>query len=654
MRLAGLSLSAGLALAACQPAVEQVELGTRHKPLLEVDGLSFRDLDADGQLAPYEDWRLSPEQRSDDLVARMTLPEKVGTLMHANMPGLGKDYGQPTGYDLETLGQQVNGKYITSYLTRLSLPPAEMAEQSNAAQEVAEASRLGIPLTFSTDPRNHFQYVLGASASVNGTTQWPELLGFAALDDEALVRRFGEIARKEYRAIGIHMALSPQLDLATEPRWPRVNATFGSDSTIASRLGGAYVAGFQGGEDGLQADGVITVAKHWVGYGAQPEGWDAHNYYGRFATPGEHLPMHIAAFDGALAAKTAGIMPAYPILLDTELDGEPLEPVGPGYSRQLLTGLLREELGFEGFILSDWALTRDCPEECRAPTADKPQTPPFIATSWGVDDLTVRQRYTKAMEAGINQFGGVDDVDPLIEAVTSGELAMERIDDSVRRIMIAKYQLGLFENPYVDPAEAVEVIGQEEDMALARQVQAEAQVLLQDRDGLLPLAAKMKKVWLFGMDPGMARKAGLTVVDTPDQADFAIVRAEAPSEMLHPHHFFGSRQKEGRLDFRPGDPAYDAVVEASEHAPVIFAIFLDRPAVLTGIAGKASVILGNFGASDAAVLSVITGKAHARGKLPFELPRSMDAVEAQDPALADDSKDPLFPFGYSAATETAD
>jgi beta-glucosidase len=408
------------------------------------------------------------------------------------------------------------------------------------------------------------------------------------------------------------------------------------------------VAAFQGGPDGLQPNGVIAVAKHWVGYGAQPGGFDAHNYYGRFARPGTNLPRHIQAFQGALDAKVAGIMPAYPIMQDTEIDGEPIEAVGPGFSKQILTGLLRENMGYEGFILSDWAITRDCTPGCRAPTAAAPQGIPDIATSWGVEDLTVRQRYAKGMEAGLDQFGGVDDVAPLIEAIAAGEIARERLDKSVERIMAAKFRLGLFENPYVDPEAATSAVRAAKDVALAEQTQREAQVLVRKAD-VWPIPAGRRKVWLFGMGPGAAELAGLEVVDDPAQADFAIVRAETPSEMLHPHHFFGSRYKEGRLDFRDGDPAYEALEQASAHVPTVLAIFLDRPAILTDVQDKASAILGNFGASDAAVLDVVLGKAKPLGRLPFELPRSMEAVAAQDPGAPDDSTEPLYPRGWSAA-----
>jgi beta-glucosidase len=651
--LAVLALAGVATVAGCTSDLEQPELGLRSKSVVEAEGYRFRDLDGDGKLTPYEDWRLDADQRAQDLASRMTLAEKVGMLMHSTLPGKGGLLGRADGYDLEALGPLLREKHVTSYITRLVLPPADLARQNNAVQAMAENTRLGIPVTISSDPRNHFQYVLGAGDSANGVTQWPELLGFAALRDPALVEQFGNIARKEYRAVGIHMALSPQLDLLTEPRWPRGAGTFGSDPVLASELGKAYVAGLQGGEAGLARDGVMTIVKHWVGYGAQPNGFDAHNYYGRFAQVGDRLDLHAQAFRGAFEANAAGVMPAYPILLGTDPDGRPLEQVGPGFSKQLLQDRLRGREGFDGLILSDWAITRDCTAGCRNPTSAAPQQPQDIATSWGVEDLSVDQRYVKGLEAGLDQFGGTGEVQPLIDAAERREIRETRIDESVRRILLGKFQQGLFENPYVDPEAAASAVGTPANMALAQKTQREAQVLLENRASFLPVASTMRKVWLFGMAPEAARQAGLTVVDDPADADFAIVRTEAPSEMLHPNHFFGSRQKEGRLDFRAGDPAFDALERASASVPTILAIFLDRPAILTNVQNKASAILANYGASDAAVLDVVLGRARAKGRLPSELPRSMDAVEAQDPALPDDSRDPLYPRGTSVS-DTAD
>lgn len=630
--------------AGAEGLAQQPVLAAKGKALLKVDGLRFRDSDGDGVLAPFEDWRLSASERAVDLIGRMTAEEKVGTMVHSTMPGLNGELGRANSYDFDQLRALIENRKVTSFITRLGIAPAAFAEQNNRAQALAEASRLGIPLTISTDPRNHFQYVLGAGESAQGTTQWPEALGFAALGDLERMKRFGEVARREYRAVGMHMALSPQLDLLTEPRWPRGAASFGSDARVVSDMGRAYVEGFQGGAAGLGRDGVLTVAKHWVGYGAQPEGFDGHNHYGRFTEPGTAFNEHVNGFRGALAAGAGGIMPAYPIVRNVTINGRPVEQVGPGFSKVLLTDLLRGQFGFKGLILSDWAITRDCPERCVAPTAEHPQRPEDIGTSWGVAELSVQERYVLGLQAGIDQFGGTEDVAPLLAALRSGQVASARLDESVRRVLEPKFAMGLFENPYVDPARAEQIVGAAQDVALADLTQREAQVLLKNDRGALPFKPGAR-VWLFGVDPAAAEAKGLVVVGAAEQADFAIIRAESPSELLHPHHFFGSRQKEGRLDFRDGDPAYDALKAASASVPTVLAIFLDRPAVLTNVKDKAAVIIANFGASDAAVLDVLLGRARARGKLPLQLPRSMDQVIAQHPGLPDDIADPLFPRG---------
>lgn len=646
-----LALAAPLAVHAAAPkraAPKQPVVESRGKAIITIKGLRFRDLDGDGKLTPYEDWRLSPAVRAADLLARMSIEEKAGQMLHGTLPGLGGAIGQSNkGYDLEAAAPMLRDKHISSFITRLPLAPAAMAEQSNAVQALAESTRLGIPVTISADPRNHFHHVLGAGESATGVTQWPELLGLGALGDAARVKRFAQIARMEYRAVGIQEALSPQVDLASEPRWARITGTFGADPQLASVLGGAYVQGFQGAPGGLARNGVMTVVKHWVGYGALPEGFDSHNYYGRIAKlTTAQLDMHIAAFKGALAAGSAGIMPTYPIISGPKPLGKDLEPYGAGYSKVLLTDLLRGKLGYKGIILSDWAITVDCNERCSNPTKDAPQRPQDISTDWGVNDLTVEQRYALGIKAGIDQFGGTQDVAPLLSAIKDGLITPARVDESVRRILLAKFEQGLFDNPYVDPAAAARMIANPANHALAAQTQREAQVLLTNK-GLLPVAAKGKKVWLFGVEPKAAQAAGLTVVSDPAQADFAVVRAESPSEMLHPNHFFGSRQKEGRLDFRDGDAAYDALKSAKAAGkPTVFAIFLDRPAILTNVVDKADAVLANFGASDEAVLDIVLGRAKARGHLPFELPSSMAAVEKQDPAVPNDSEKPLFKHGF--------
>ncbi|MFN3837365.1 MAG: glycoside hydrolase family 3 N-terminal domain-containing protein [Brevundimonas sp.] len=576
----------------------------------------------------------------------MTLEEKVGAMMHGSLPAgdaLGHDGAT---YDVAEVQTMIDQRHLNSFITRLVVAPRQLAEQNNAIQRLAGKTRLGIPVTISTDPRNHFQAVLGASTAGGGFSLWPETLGLAATGDVDLVRRFGDIARREYRAVGIHMALSPQADLASEPRWPRVTATFGSDPAAVSRMVEAYVEGFQGGNDGVRRDGVATVVKHWVGYGAEPEGFDGHNVYGRVARLDDaSFARHVAAFDGAFAAKVTGVMPTYPILEGVTLDGKTLEPVAAGFNKQILTDLLRGRKGFQGLVLSDWAITNNCDQACTAPTAERPQEAKDIGMPWGVESLTQPQRFAKGVMAGIDQFGGVNDGAMLMQAVREGMVPTERLDEAVSRIMRLKFELGLFDNPYVDPDAAERVVGDPASQVLADMAQRKAQVILED--GGKPMTAQgVRTVWLYNVAPDEARRRGWTVVSTPAEADLAIVRVNTPFERLHPHHFFGARQNEGRLDFRDGDVEYEAIKQARAARRSIVAINLDRPAILTNVRDKVDVLIATFGASDAAVLDVATGQAKAEGRLPFELPSSMASVEAQDPARPDDSAAPLYPYGY--------
>src|SRR5256714_11035562 len=306
--------------------IRQPTLGTRSAPIIQVGGQKFKDLNRDGRLEPYEDWRRTRGGRASDLVSRMTLEEKAGMMMHGPARSAGPlgMVGAGTGYDTAAMGRLIRDAAVNSFITRLRGDPATMAAQNNALQAIAESTRLGIPLTISTDPRNHFQYTLGASVQSSGFSQWPETLGFAALRDAALVRRFADIARQEYRSVGIQETLSPQADIATEPRWSRINGTFGEDPDLTRDLVKAYVEGFQHGASGLDTAVVPSVVKHSVGYGAQTNGFDSHNSYGRFASFSGGLDTHIKPFLGAFAAHVGGVMPTYSILQGAILGGRPL------------------------------------------------------------------------------------------------------------------------------------------------------------------------------------------------------------------------------------------------------------------------------------------------------------------------------------------
>jgi beta-glucosidase len=623
----------------------QPALGVRSVPLLNVDGLQFKDLNRNGRLDPYEDWRLPPSRRALDLLERMTLEEKVGTLFHSNAPGIDAAVGHSTrGYDFTALTKLLTERHITSFITRLAVSPETLARENNHVQEIAESGRLGIPVSVSSDPRNHFQSVLGASGDANGFSQWPEILGMGAIGDPSIVRSFGDIARQEYRAVGIHITLSPQADLATEPRWPRLLGTFGEDPKLASTLVNAYIAGFQHGDTGVDRQGVAAVVKHWVGYGAEANGgFDAHNYYGRYVSLSHNrLDEHLEPFKGAFAAHVAGVMPTYAILQGATLNGRPLEPVGAGFSGQLLTDLLRQQYRFDGIVLSDWAITNDCNTACM--TGHPAQQARDIGMPWGVENLPMAQRFVKAFNAGVDQFGGTDRVDLLIQAARTGAIPAARVDASVTRILRLKFALGSFENPYVDPEQAQRVVGNPEFVRAALEAQRRSVVLLQNDKQLLPLRAG-SAVYLSGIDADAARAQGWQVVDDPQKAVVAVIRLDAPHEDLHPTFFFGSRQHEGSLAFAADNPQYQRFRDLSARLPTVAIVFLDRPAILTNIRDKARAVVGEFGISDSALLDVLSGKARPRGHLPLELPSSMAEVEQQQPDVAHDTAHPLYAMG---------
>ena len=644
-RPVGLALIAlfGGAMTAPSNTPAQAVLGVRSAKVITQDGLRFKDLNANGRLDAYENWRLPAEQRADDLLGQMTLEEKAGLMMHGTPPSA--DGGLRTVWNMEGLRPLIQQRNIRFFIHRVGgSDPAGLAEMANAAQAMAEDTRLGIPLTLSSDPRNHFQTTFGISIDPGAFSQWPETTGLAATRDPALVRRFATIASAEYRAVGIRMALSPMADLASEPRWPRINGTFGDDPAVVEPMVEAYVEGFQGGDGGLGPESVAAVVKHWVGYGAQPEGFDAHNPYGQtLAFPARAFDQHVAPFRGAFRAHVAGVMPTYGRPDGSlEIDGHPAEQVGAGFSRLMIEELLRGRYGFEGIVLTDWKITDDCLAACQAGTLNIDD----VGMPWGVEALDKPERFARALEVGVDQFGGVADTAILVDLVRSGRIPEARIDQSARRLLVQTFRLGLFENPYVDPAAAARIVGAPASRSAALEAQRRSLVLLRNTSDLLPLdAAQSPKVWLWKVSADAARARGFTVVETPAEADVAVVRVAAPFT-TRPAFFFGSRHHEGSLQFAPDNADRLAVERASASVPTVVSVYLDRPAILTAIRPLSDALIAEFGASDNALLDLVTGVSSPSGRLPFELPSSMAAVEGQSPDAPSDSLAPLYTRGF--------
>ncbi|OKJ94955.1 beta-glucosidase [Streptomyces sp. CB03234] len=582
---------------------------------------------------PYQDPSLPVDARVADLLARMTLEEKAGLLFHTMLAmhpdGRPVEAGDDAMIPSDTTGL-LRSKLMSHFNLVGTAGPRQMAEWHNAVQEIAAGTRLGIPVTVSTDPRHSFTANIGASIQAGAFSAWPEPTGLAATRDPELVHRFADIARREYLAVGLRVALHPQIDLATEPRWSRQSGTFGADATLTSELVQAYIRGFQG--DTLGPHSVATMVKHFPGGGPQKDGEDPHFPHGKEQVyPGGMRDHHLEPFKAAIAAGASQMMPYYGQPIGTDW-----EEVGFGFNKGVITGLLREQLGFEGIVCTDWGLLTD------ASIFGEPHQ----ARAWGVEHLTVAERAAKALDAGADQFGGEACPGTVVELVRTGRVAEERIDTSVRRLLREKFVLGLFDHPYVDPDLAEEVVGNSEFRAAGEAAQRRSLTVLVNRDKTLPAGAAGRRPRLYaeGVDARVAAGYGEVVAD-PADADLAVLRLHTPYE--HRDNRFESLFHSGRLDFT--DEELKPILRLLDAVPTVVLLNLERPAVVPEIAERAAALIADYGASDEALLDVAFGRATAEGRLPFEMPRSMAAVEASSPDVPHDTADPVFPYGSGLA-----
>lgn len=585
--------------------------------------MTISDATATSTVRPWLDADLPVDERVQLLLDAMTIEEKAGLFFHT-MIAIG-DLEEPNPvFATPSAREFLETKRMTHFNLLGAAPTGrEIAAWQNALQRLAASTRLGIPVTLSTDPRHSFSENPGASILAGPFSQWPETLGLAATRDEALVERFADIARQEYTAVGLRVALHPQVDLATEPRWARQTATFGEDAELSGRLGAAYIRGFQGASFGPGS--VSTMTKHFPGGGPQKDGEDPHFPYGREQVyPGGEFELHLKPFEDALAAGTRQMMPYYGMPVGTEY-----EEVGFGFNKSVITGLLRERYGFDGVVCTDWGLISD----------SEIFGQPFPARAWGVEHLTPRERMKKVLDAGADQFGGEANPELLLELVAEGEVTEARLDVSARRILREKFELGLFENPYVDEDAADDIVGRAEFRAAGEDAQR-ASITVLSNDGALPFA-RGRKLYVEGIDAEVAASFG-EVVETPGEADLAIIRLHAPFEERETmfENFFHA----GSLAFSEQVVAH--VREVAAAVPTVVDVLADRPPILTPIVEAAAAVTVNWGASGAALLDVLSGAFPAQGALPFDLPRSMAAVEASRPDVPFDTADPLFRFGH--------
>ena len=592
---------------------------------LDIDGMSFRDLNKNNKLDRFEDYRLDTAQRVEDLISQMTLEEKVGTLFHPPVT-INPDWM----FRLYSLfvdgGKLTESEIINQHINHFNLygnpKPERLAKRLNSLQKIASRSRLGIPVTISSDPIHEVPNGGGvASFSLDGFSKWPSQLGLAASQNPSLVKQFAEIAREEYLAVGIRTALHPMADLATEPRWARNFGTFGSDNVLSSKLTMAYMNGFQG--ETIDSQSVMTMVKHFPGGGPQENGLDPHLFSGRNQIyPGNMFDYHVKPFINAINNNLAVIMPYYGITVN-----QTSENVAIGFNKDLLTTLLRDELGYKGVICSDWGIIN--------------------GRHWGVGDLSIEERYIKAIDAGIDQFGGEKDTEVVIELVKKGLMPLSRIDASVKRILKNKFDLGLFDNPYVEVDQVKSRVNTERNIKLGKEAQKQSMVLLKN-DSTLPLE---KNINIF-VDGFNAKSIvhGNVVSDIKD-ADVIV---------SYVHTVFNGNQPSGidRLvdnvlssifpnqDLNFSAEILEKLDEFSSIKPLIVIVDLNRPAILDSINQISSALVGTFGVDEGVIFETLFGESKPTGKLPFEIPSSMKEVNEQLEDVPDDTLNPTFKFGF--------
>lgn len=622
----------------------QPTLGHRSVTILTQNNLTFKDLNKNGKLDPYEDWRLPVTKRVQDLLSQMTLDEKIGFMLISTTRMAGDNaFGQApanagrgpaeitSGFNEEDLVQPnnmftrqplpvpvmsaagttkgVKQYHLRHFILRANPPARVIAEWANNLQELCETTRLGIPAIVASNPRNHITIDAAVGLSVGRTafSKWPGELGLAAMRDPKLTREFADIARQEWTAVGLRKGYMYMADLATEPRWQRIEGTFGEDADLASSMIREIVLGFQGPRLGKTS--VAMTTKHFPGGGPQENGLDSHFDWGKYAHyPGGMFEYHLKPFKAAIEAGTSAIMPYYSAPKD-----KAFEAVGFSYNKSIIQDLLRTKLGFKGIINSD--------------------TGPIEMMPWGVETLTLHQRYQKALNAGVDLFSGTADPTILLETVKQGLVTENRINESIGRLLTEKFELGLFENPYVDAQKAQELVGNAQFQQKADLAQRKSIVLLRNAAQVLPLRPRTKVYFETYYDNG--RTANPITVHKPTQAsvnlDFVSSKEEADVILLWliptSGGMFASTNKSIDLQLSKNKIDVSHVNELIKRKPTVLVINFSNPWVIDEIdGGAAQTVLATFGTTTDALLDIVSGKANPTGKLPFTIPSSNQAV----------------------------
>ncbi len=643
----------GLTLLGCTTLNAQIkkvqpQLGSRSAKILTVEGFRFKDLNKNGKLDKYEDWRLPIEQRAKDLLSKMSTEDKAGFML-ISTARLKSDRGAnitaasegniEISSDLNEEDQVQNNNMFTRkplpvpmmssvgstkgitqfhlrhFIFRANVSAKATAEWTNKLQTLCESDGLGIPAIIASNPRNHITKDASIGLSVGKTvfSTWPGELGLSAMRDLKLVRTFADIARQEWAAVGLRKGYMYMADLATEPRWQRIEGTFGEDAEWTAKMITEIVLGFQGTK--LSPTSIAMTTKHFPGGGAGVGGQDPHFDWGKYEHfPGNMFGNNLIPFKAAIKAGTSAIMPYYSIPLNTKY-----EQIAYAYNKAVIKDLLRDSLGFKGIINSD--------------------TGPIEMMPWGAENLSIVERYKKALESGVNIFSGTADPAMLLQTIRTGSVDISLIDNSVYRLLLEKFQLGLFENPYVDENAVEKFVGNASFQAKADLAMRKSIVLLRNETNALPVKPKTK-LYLETYFQSRGGKASTVYQPKTNQTDFEFVQTPEAADMILLWITPGARslfQSEGapiKLALSKNSVDINYVNGLIAKKPTILAINYTNPWVIDEIyqpqtPGNIKGVIATFGTSMDALLDVVSGKFNPTGKMPFTTPVSEAVVEKQ-------------------------
>ncbi|MBP1963257.1 glycoside hydrolase family 3 N-terminal domain-containing protein [Paenibacillus aceris] len=637
----------------------QPEISNHAKNVLAVDGKQFKDLNGNGKLDPYEDWRLPVDKRVDDLVSKMKLEEKTGMMLSmSHYMGNSKSCPAPAAggtpndilcendlwqtinnfavpgsemyvLDPPVLGASAATKGITErnlryFIIRDNPSAKDLTIWTNKIQEVAEGTRLGIPAIMISNPRNHTSSLgFGFSEASGQFSTWPGELGLAATNDADLVKKFAQIAGREWEASGIRKGYQYMADIATDPLWMRYNGTLGESPDLSGKMITALIKGFQGEELGPHS--VALTTKHFPGGGTRLDGHDPHYSWGKpnpYPTEGSLMKYHVPSFQAAIAAGTSSIMPYY-AKFDNSLNapqlpnGQTFEEVGFAYNKYIITDLLRDQLGFKGYVNSDTGI--------------------ITAMPWGVENLTRVQRYAKAVNAGVDLIAGDHNPADLTQAVKDGLITEERIDQSVKRLLTESFELGMFENPYRNPETAQAIADDPVSQQIADEAHRKSVVLLRNDNNMLPLTDDRlanQKLYVEVVSKSNNEKQTSDLKATIKQYDPAITLTDNLDEATRALVYVVPSGISDKPDL-PLSVALNAdtgvdvarIKAIEDKVPTILTINMSSPWLIGEIEEKAASVVSVFGVKAEALVDVLRGRYAPTAKLPFTLPANQAAVD---------------------------